>query len=91
LGDGFYNKRLKESSQARKRTLALDLSLFTKARHSREIGEANTTVGLLWMRWVRVLVRLRGRIMVGVLRLGMGMGMGMGMRVPMHMRMHFDV
>jgi hypothetical protein len=56
LRDGFHNERLKESSEARKRNLTLDRALGTKTRHGWEIGEANTTNGLSWTNWMRVLV-----------------------------------
>jgi hypothetical protein len=66
LSDGFHNKRLKESSEAWKRDLALNLALHTKTRHGREIREANTCIGLLRARWVRVLSMMEVEVGVRV-------------------------
>jgi hypothetical protein len=70
LSNGFYNKRLKESSEAWKRDLTFKLALRTKARHGREIRKANARIGLLWTRWAQV----QGRMEVD-------MGMMVGMRL----------
>jgi hypothetical protein len=55
--------------------------LRTKAGHGGEIGEANVTIGLWWMGYMRVLERMRVNMNVG-----MGMEMEMGMRVGVRVR-----
>jgi hypothetical protein len=80
LGDGFHNEWLKESSEARKRDWALKVALRTKTWHGREIGEANATIGLRWMRLMR-----------GLLGLGLGLGMGMGMGLELELELGLGV
>jgi len=69
---------LEESSKSRQGNLALNLALRTKTGHGGEIGEANVTIGVWWVEYMRVLE------WVGV---DMKVGVGMRLRLMMMMMM----
>jgi hypothetical protein len=82
LRDSFHNERLEESSKSRQRNLTLNLALRTKTGHGGEIGEANVTIGVWRMVYMRVLEWMR---------VDMKVRMGGRVRVRMRMRMRIWV